>query len=1230
MRKLVLTVISLLFTANIFAQTIETYAVSGFKGEYMLPSPEAISLIKPVLQPEELYTGIPKVQIPLWNNQYSDISLAISYHAPGIMVNQRASSVGLGWRLEAGGVVARIVRGLPDDHTNGYLSLSPGTKAFYNKDLDEYLSSDAGTFYNYTNIDPAPDLFVYNFDGIKGRFVFDENGNIVSIPSNNLKIEADIQPGSNKIIGFTIITPGGTEYKFNDIERISIDTPGSTYLGYDSYNSAWYLTTQGTLESEAVSYGYEISTDTVNRKLYESGYYDLSGNLVTTNAELTLQISRPSLDLIKDLNTEITIGFTDDAGLINIKPVNHQYPDQSSSPFLSTLRTITFYKGNYSLADGSTDQSRSARLDSIKVGVSDLFNTTYRFTYNTTPIPEVSSKEQDIWGYYNNNHATSMIPQLNVSGGIYESVGLSSANIPGVSRNTLESYVKAGILERIENPRGGITHYEFEANKFIYNSQVIHGGGLRVKSINYYDGISATAVRTSDYKYQDSDAVLLAKPNFAYELVRNPGTTYAHDAFRYANYHYGLTDYGFPVFYSQVTMDLNGLGESVYDFEMPVNHLSGVNEYSDQLLIRKKLDYTPSTSQSYSTDLWYEGQDYNGYFGFAWNSAYLSMESHYDLNENLVKKTVYTYNNLESTGAIHGLYLGPKEEYHIEQEPGPGPQLDKTWSTRRVRKFYYPAAWKLLREKEEFAYVNGSLVNSTKTEIDYDVPGTQYRLPIKTSKTDVNGNIHFTEVKYPYHYEYSGDGLESTISDYIDNVKEDLMQEPTAYRTSVEEGNYLVLKSVSPSLILPEPPAIQTAETYRNAMETLKSKNQVNVPIEIIEGIDFGSSKKITRASLTLYQKLDNQEVVPHKEMIIEGPVDYASVTKSGLSSVFEYDSDYELVKEYSLYSDLGELRQTKGADGITTSYEYSANGSYLTAMAVNAPYTHIEDYNGTDEPDRTGDYFVTTYAYYPLVGKTRETDANARSVYYVYDKMGRLVATMDHEENIREIYERNVKNQEVHRWFSTLTDRFGTHTHFLRTEPEAYLPDITVHNNCNSISFNIINYNPAFEYKMNYGHPGPDSEEIVTSANVEHTYPDGGNYMITMHEMKNGHVVNSDEKAVSITRYPIQADFTYTEGVGGSGTQLPGITPGASYKALTIDLNLTKGSGKYDVNWDIESTKGIISDRNDVIDCSGTSTFVVGIEDDYSLTCTISDGVQTVIHTWTFTIDFSAGGGGL
>ena len=365
--------------------------------------------------------------------------------------------------------------------------------------------------------------------------------------------------------------------------------------------------------------------------------------------------------------------------------------------------------------------------------------------------------------------------------------------------------------------------------------------------------------------------------------------------------------------------------------------------------------------------------------------------------------------------------------------------------------------------------------------------------------------------------------------------------------------------------------------------------------------------------------------------MIIEGPVDYSSLLKSNEdsdgASVFEYDNDYKLVKEYSLYSDLGELRETKGADGITTSYEYSSNGSYLTAMAVNAPYTHIEDYDGENEPDRIGDYFITTYAYYPLVGKIRETDANGRAVYYVYDQMGRLIATMDNEENIREIYEHNIKNQVVGRLFSALDYSIsGRDYYFLKTEPEAYLPDITANDNCNSISFIIRNYNPAFEYKINHG---DNSEEIVTSANVEHTYADGGNYTVTMRQMKNGNVVNSDEKAVSITRYPINAEFTYTARIGGSDMQISGINSGDIFEALTIDLNLTKGSGKYDVNWDIESTKGIISDRNEAIDCSGTSTFGVGIEDDYSLTCTISDGVQTVTHTWTFTIEYEPGSGG-
>ena len=80
-------------------------------------SPDAASLGKYGEFPVNNYTGLPSISIPLYSVQSGEIGLPISinYHAGGIKVEEMASWVGLGWSLNAGGVITRSVRGIADD-----------------------------------------------------------------------------------------------------------------------------------------------------------------------------------------------------------------------------------------------------------------------------------------------------------------------------------------------------------------------------------------------------------------------------------------------------------------------------------------------------------------------------------------------------------------------------------------------------------------------------------------------------------------------------------------------------------------------------------------------------------------------------------------------------------------------------------------------------------------------------------------------------------------------------------------------------------------------------------------------------------------------------------------------------------------------------------------------------------------------------------------------------------
>jgi hypothetical protein len=83
------------------------------------PSPNAASLGKFLETPVSNFTGIPKINIPIYEIKEGDIKLPVllSYHSGGIKVDEVASSEGLGWSLVAGGSITRSTRGLPDDQS---------------------------------------------------------------------------------------------------------------------------------------------------------------------------------------------------------------------------------------------------------------------------------------------------------------------------------------------------------------------------------------------------------------------------------------------------------------------------------------------------------------------------------------------------------------------------------------------------------------------------------------------------------------------------------------------------------------------------------------------------------------------------------------------------------------------------------------------------------------------------------------------------------------------------------------------------------------------------------------------------------------------------------------------------------------------------------------------------------------------------------------------------------
>src|SRR6202030_2912620 len=150
---------------------------------HLLPNtPDAASFAKYGTFPVNLFSGLPDISIPIYNIKVGELEVPISicYHASGIRVTDWGSWIGLGWNLNAGGMVTRKIMGKPDDQGGNYLSgqtvrLGSSLNTTNQTDLDYLRSVASGTG------DYEPDIFSYIFPGKNGKFLYNQPNNFTPI-----------------------------------------------------------------------------------------------------------------------------------------------------------------------------------------------------------------------------------------------------------------------------------------------------------------------------------------------------------------------------------------------------------------------------------------------------------------------------------------------------------------------------------------------------------------------------------------------------------------------------------------------------------------------------------------------------------------------------------------------------------------------------------------------------------------------------------------------------------------------------------------------------------------------------------------------------------------------------------------------------------------------------------------------------------------------------------------
>lgn len=181
------------------------------------PSPNAASLGKYGGVNLNLSQGALNFSIPLYDYSSTNIKLplSLSYNSSSIRVDEIASSVGMSWALNAGGVIARTVYGLPDDVANRVIP--PANLFGQNDSVLNFLQQITINSNGSAFADGQPDLFSFNFNGYSGKFILDSFlTKPILLTYSGLKIESNLGIQNTQTITwhFRITTPDGVKYYF--------------------------------------------------------------------------------------------------------------------------------------------------------------------------------------------------------------------------------------------------------------------------------------------------------------------------------------------------------------------------------------------------------------------------------------------------------------------------------------------------------------------------------------------------------------------------------------------------------------------------------------------------------------------------------------------------------------------------------------------------------------------------------------------------------------------------------------------------------------------------------------------------------------------------------------------------------------------------------------------------------------------------------------------------------
>ncbi|MEM9887051.1 MAG: DUF6443 domain-containing protein, partial [Bacteroidota bacterium] len=491
------------------------------------PSPEASSLGTYGEFNVSKYSGRANINVPIYTlaGKSLQVPISLSYDHSGYKITSPATWVGMGWNLNAFGVITRSVSGNPDTQENYYDRAAQLLDPLTNPDeiAEQIFLEDCAT----GEIETQPDQYYLSLpNGISAKFYINPDREVVQREFQGLRITPTFTVvfGRTDVTKFVVRDLNGNRYTFEAKEETRFQLDDKVFMGqlapfqtlYDYYSS-WYLTEMSSsVNNESMLFEYQTAA---LGEVYDIPINDETARSVSYGVGTTTdpccgdpnspQYSQAGTDMndIKDRRHLSKIKYilgTDTLEIIEfIATENALTLDDPTDKRLDIIRVYRGKDASRAIFDFELDYYPQS--DPEFVGRLTLKSMTqkassgsdsvppYIFYYNDSNIPSSPiALGQDLWGYYNGaNSNTQLIA------GIKKHAGT------GANRNPNLSSLRAGVLEEIQYPTGGFTCYEYEKHE-TNNAPSNEVSGLRIKSIEHYDTTGVLLLKRS-YRYLRTD-----------------------------------------------------------------------------------------------------------------------------------------------------------------------------------------------------------------------------------------------------------------------------------------------------------------------------------------------------------------------------------------------------------------------------------------------------------------------------------------------------------------------------------------------------------------------------------------------------------------------------------------------------------------------------------------------------------------------------------------------------